>query len=182
MKKTYVYFLVPLIGLIIFGAVYWNFSAGYEAKEAMKVNRAKKERQDKLLAEAKNREIAIADALKGQELRRKQKEQKDAKERADRDARELAIEAQRKAHDDETKFKKQVDRLKAEIKAENEAIAKLQEEKKKYESEEAFLRSYVKLAEANVKELMKVLDRIADADKKWAEAAKAAADAAKVKN
>ena len=33
-KKNYVYFAVPLLGLIIFAALYWNFDSQYEAKQA----------------------------------------------------------------------------------------------------------------------------------------------------
>ena len=33
MKKNYAYFLAPLVGLIIFGAVYWNFSKGFAERE-----------------------------------------------------------------------------------------------------------------------------------------------------
>lgn len=182
MKKTYVYFLVPLVGLIIFGAIYWNFSAGYEAGEAKKALIIKQAKEEKLRIEAKNREKAIKEALEGQDRRRKEKEIKDAKDRADRDARDLAQEAQRKARSDQDKFSRHVDRLNTEIKAEKEAIAKLLEEKKKSVDEEVFLRTYVKLADSNVKELSKVLDKIHEADIARAKADADAAAAAKAKN
>ena len=63
MKKSYIYFLVPLIGLIAFGAVYWNFSAGYEAELAEKARIQREAKEEKLRDEAKNREKAIKDCL-----------------------------------------------------------------------------------------------------------------------
>ncbi len=173
MKKTYVYFLVPLIGLIIFGAVYWNFSAGYEAKEAEKVQKTKDAKAEKLRQEAKNREQAIKDAIAGQERRKKERALKEAKDRADHDAREAAIEASHKARNDQDKFARQVERLEKEVSTEKTAIAKLEDDKKKIVDEEAFLRIYVKQAESNVNKLSEVLDKIVAAD-----AARAAADAA----
>ncbi|MCR6656056.1 MAG: hypothetical protein NVV63_09610 [Opitutus sp.] len=73
MKKTYVYFLVPLIGLIAFGAVYWNFNSEFEAKEEAKKAAIRKAKEDKLREEAKNREIAIKDALAAQERRKRKR-------------------------------------------------------------------------------------------------------------
>ena len=180
MKKTYVYFLVPLIGLIAFGAVYWNFSSGYEAKVAQKAKVQREIREEKLRVEAKNREQAIKDALAAQERRKVEKAAKEAKEKADQEARQLAVEARDKANRDQIKLAQQVERLEKDIKVEKEAIAKIEEERKRAADEEKFLKTYVKQAEANTKSLTEVLDKITAAD-----AAKAAADAlanAKSKN
>ncbi|MEO6005947.1 MAG: hypothetical protein ABIZ04_08790 [Opitutus sp.] len=180
MKKTYVYFLVPLIGLIAFGAVYWNFSSGYEAKVAQKAKVQRDIRDEKLRVEAKNREQAIKDALAAQERRKVEKAAKEAKEKADQEARQLAVEARDKANRDQIKLAQQVERLEKDIKVEKEAIAKIDEERKRAADEEKFLKTYVKQAETNTKSLTEVLDKITAAD-----AAKAAADAlanAKSKN
>jgi colicin import membrane protein len=175
MKKTYVYFLVPLVGLIIFGAIYWNFSASYEAKEAEKARIAKEAKEEKLRAEARNREQAIKDAIAGQERRKKERAIKEAKDRADREARDAAIEEQRKARNDQDKFTRQVERLEKEVKNEQDAIARFQATKVKLAEEETFLKTYVKLAQSNVKKLSEVLDKVIAAD---AARAKADADAA----
>jgi colicin import membrane protein len=177
MKKSYIYFLVPLIGLIAFGAVYWNFSASYEAKLAEKERIQREARDAKLREEAKSREKAIKDALAAQERRKIEKAEKEAKQKADDEARQLAIEAQRKAERDQAKLAQQVDRLKKEIKVEQEAIAKLEEERKQAVEEENFLKTYVKQAEANTKNLTEVLDKIVAAD-----AARQAAEAAAAKS
>ena len=85
-------------------------------------------------------------------------------------------EAMRKAQRDQEKFTRQVERLNGEVRTEKLAIEKLEGEKKKLVEEEAFLRTYVKQADSNVKKLAEVLDKIIAAD-----AARAAADAAAAK-
>ena len=42
MKKAYIYFAAPFVGLIIFGALYWDFSSDYEQVEADKLAKVKK--------------------------------------------------------------------------------------------------------------------------------------------
>ena len=179
MKKIYFYFLVPLIGLLAFGDIYWNFSAGYEANLAQKARVIREAKDEKLRVEAKNREQAIKDALAAQERRKVEKAAKEAKEKADSEARQLAIEARDKANRDQMKLAQHVERLEKEIKLEKDAISKIQEDRKRAADEEAFLKTYVKQAEANTKSLTEVLDKITAAD-----AARAAADAlaAKSKN
>lgn len=173
MKKSYIYFLLPLVGLIAFGAVYWNFSEGYEAKLAEKTRIQREAKDEKLRIEAKNREQAIKDALAAQERRKIEKAEKEAKEKADNETRQLAIEAQRKAERDQMKLAQQVKRLEEEIKVEQEAIAKIEGQRKLAADEENFLKTYVKQAETNTKKLTEVLDKITAAD-----AARAAAEAA----
>lgn len=180
MKKTYVYFLVPILGVIAFAAVYWNFSSGYEARLAEKAAIVRQAKEDKLRKEAKDREIAIKEALASQERRKAEKAAKEAKEQADQEQRQLAIEARDKAFRDQVKLSQQVERLEKDVKVEKEAIAKIEEEKKRAVEEQAFLKDYVKQAQANTKSLTEVLDKITAAD-----AARAAADAlaaAKSKN
>jgi len=180
MKKTYVYFLVPILGVIAFAAVYWNFSSGYEARLAEKAAIVRQAKEDKLRKEAKDREIAIKDALASQERRKAEKAAKEAKEQADQEQRQLALDAREKAFRDQVKLSQQVERLEKDVKVEKEAIAKIEEEKKRAVEEQAFLKGYVKQAQANTKSLSEVLDKITAAD-----AARAAADAlaaAKSKN
>lgn len=176
MKKTYVYFLVPLIGLIAFGAVYWNFSSQYGAKEAAKVAAIRKAKEEKLLQEAKSREQAIKDALAAQERRKAERAAKEAKEKKDQEERQAAVEARDKANRDQLKLGQQKERLEKDIKAEKEAIAKIEDDRKRAVEEQAFLKTYVKQAQANTKSLADVLEKINAAD-----AARAAAEAAAAK-
>jgi len=181
MKKNLIYFLMPLIGLIAFGAVYWNFSAGYEQKEAAKKALIRKAKEDKLADEARNREKAIKDALAAQERRKVEKAAKEAKEKKDQEERQTAYEARNKANRDQLKLKDQAERLQKDIETEKQAIAKIEDDKKRAVDEENFLKIYVKQAEANTRSLAEVLDKIAAADAARA-AADAAAAAAKAKN
>lgn len=180
MKKTYVYFLVPILGLVAFAAVYWNFSQGYEARLAEKQRIIRQQKEDKLKVEAKNREKAIQDALAAQERRKAEKAAKEAKEQKDQEERQAALEARNKAERDQQKLSNQVERLQKEVKVEQEAIAKIEEDRKRAQEEQAFLKEYVRQAQVNTKSLSEVLDKIVAAD-----AARAAADAlaaAKAKN
>jgi len=183
MKKTYVYFLVPLLALIVFGAIYWNFLSTFDAKEEAKRKADKDKREAKLRLEAENREKAIKGALDAQERRKKERDAKEAKEAKDREIREAAIESRNKARNEREKFSRQVDRLKNDVRIEKEAITKLESTKKGLIEDEAFLKDYVKKAEANDKQLADVIEKIDIADKAAAERAKALADAAaKAKN
>lgn len=180
MKKTYVYFLVPIVGLIAFAAVYWNFNRTYEAKLNERQRVIREQKEEKLRAEAKNREKAIQDALAAQEKRKAEKAAKEAKEQKQQEERQAAVEASRKADRDQQKLAQQVKVLEGEIKTEKETIAKIQEDQKLALEEQAFLKNYVKQAQANQKSLSEVIDKIVAAD-----AARAAAEAlaaAKAKN
>lgn len=179
MKKKYAYFLAPLVGLIIFSAIYWNFSKGLDAREARRVAAEKQKKEDKLRAQAKANEQAIRDALASQEKRKAERAAKEAKDKADKDARAAAVEARDKAQRDQRKLSDQVKRLEADILSEKEAITKLESDKKKSIDEAAFLKVYVKQAEENARTLSQVLDKIAAADVARAAADAAAAAAAK---
>jgi hypothetical protein len=76
-------------------------------------------------------------------------------------------------------LEKQLARLNGEVDVEKEAVAKLQEQKRKLIDEEKFLRTYVAMAEANAKSLTDLIDEIAKADAARAAAAAAAAAAAR---
>lgn len=173
MKKIYI--LGPLVGVLLFAVVYWNFSKDYAAKVQAKELAVKKQREDKLRAEAESRKAAIEEALALQEQRKKERAEKEEKDRLEKEARQAAVDARDKAYRDSEKLAKQVDRLTKEMATEKEEIAKVEGEKKRAVDEEAFLRQYVTAAEGNVKSLEQVLQRIQAADKAAEEAAKAAA-------
>ena len=173
MKKKYAYFLAPLVGLIIFSAIYWNFSKGIAAREALRIAKETQKKEDKLRAQAKANEQAIREANLSQEKRKAERAAKDAKDKKDHDDRATAVEALGKAERDQKKLAEQVKSLEKDILTEKEAIAKLENDKKKAADEQAFLAVYVRQAEENARTLSQVLDKIAAAD-----AARAAADAA----
>jgi flagellar motility protein MotE (MotC chaperone) len=125
MKKAQAYLLVPLVGMIAFGAVYWNFNAGDELRQAAKAAEIKKMRNDKLIEDARLREKAVKDAIASQEKRKAEKEIKDARDRKDREDRENSVQARNKAFRDSEKLQKQVERLKKEVITTKEEIAKI---------------------------------------------------------
>jgi hypothetical protein len=174
-KKQYIYFLIPIVGLVIFSVFYKGAVNRYEQREEDVRKQIRAEKEAKLQKEMKDREKAIKDAQVAQERRKAERKAKIEKDEKEKEAREAAIQARNKAGRDADKLEAQVKRLQKEISDEKDAIAKIEEDRKKSGEEEAFLRDYVKKAEANQKNLTAVLDKIADADKKIDEMRKAAA-------
>ena len=177
MKK--VYFIFPLLGVLVFTGFYLNFTKTYEANIATTKLKADEEKKAKAQLEIKNREIAIKAAIDAQEKNKKKREEKERIEEAKKTARQDAEDRRQHTYDERNKLRDQVARLKKDLEEVKTATAKIVEEKKHFTDEDAFLRTYVKQAESNVKYYYDLLDKIADAEKKAAEAAAAAAAAAK---
>lgn len=179
MKKSYLYFIVPLVLTALFAVYYWQYASGYEERLA-KADQAIKDKHDaELKKEAKDREKAIADAVAQTEKRKREKAERDAKEAEEAAAREKAIQERNKAQMDSRKFADQVKRLQKDVYDNKEEIKKIEEDKKQLVDEEAFLRDYVKKAESNTQSLTGVLEKIEAADKARADAERAAAAAKK---
>jgi len=180
MKKSYVYFVLPLLALIVFFfAFYWNAHKEYEARAQAVVKKARDERLAKLEKEAKDREAAVKSALDMQEKRRVEKKARDEKDAIEKEEREKARQARDKAGRDSEKLEQQAKRIQKEIEVEKKELVEVQGERKRTADEHGFLKEYVKKAEQNAKSLMGVLERIAAADKAAEDAAKAAEAAAK---
>jgi hypothetical protein len=177
MNKVYIIF--PLIGLLIFGGFFYSFHKSYAEKlTAIKVA-AEEAKKAKARQQVLDREATIKAAIETQALRKKEREEKERIEEAKKTARQEAEDLREHAHEDRNKFRDQTNRLKKELEDVKATLAKVTEEKKHYAEEDAFLKTYVKQAEANTKYYYDLLDKIADAEKKAAEAAAAAAAAAK---
>lgn len=179
MKKAY--FLVPFIGVIVFGVFYWNAQSNLAAKEAAEKHHREEIKQKKLQDEVAARQKAYEAAVVQAELRKKQKAEREAKEQADREAREALVAEREKMFREQEKLARQIERQNKDLSTEKEEIAKIEEQKRSYLAEQEFLKSYVHQAETNQKSLEDVLNKIAAADKAAADAAKAAA-AAKAKS
>ena len=177
MKKAY--FLVPIIGVIVFAFFYWGAVKDIQAKDLAEKRHTEEVRQKKLQDEVVTREKAYKDAVVQAERRKKEKAEREAKDQADRDAREALINEREKSFRDQEKLARQIERQNKDITAEKEEIAKVEEQKKSFLSEQEFLKTYVKQAEANQKSLEDVLNKIAAAEKAAQDAAKAAATKAK---
>jgi len=178
-KTTLLYFLVPIVLLLIFGPIFWRYDAGYEERE---VQRAAAIRQSKIAAIAeqdKLRQQAIDESLVTQAKRQKEKKERADKLQKERDEREAALQSRNKADNDANRLKDRCERLQKDIDVLKADIAKLEADEGKQRQAVEASKAYVVLAQANVKNLSQVLDRIAAADAAAEAAAKAAAAAAK---
>jgi len=174
------YFIIPLIGVLIFGGFYVNFSRGHEAHLAEVKAKADEAKKEKARQQVIDREKAIAAAVEASKLRTEERLKKEKLEEDKKNARQAAEDKRLRANSDKTKLTDQVRRLKKDLEEVQEEIKKIELEKKTLVDEQAFLRTYVKQAEANVKYYYDLLDKIAAAEK--ARAAEAAAAAAAKKS
>jgi colicin import membrane protein len=159
------YFLVPLIALVIFSGFYWSFKTSYEKKLDDKVVEEKRMHVEQLKVEAKNREKAIQMAVEADKKRREERAAKDAKDKAEKEARQAAYDARSKAMQQQGRLELLARRLSDQVTTLKEEIAKIEEQKKSAQAEQDFLNVYVKQAEANVVSLTAVLDKIEAANK-----------------
>ncbi|MFA6289782.1 MAG: hypothetical protein WC661_20565 [Opitutaceae bacterium] len=169
-----IYIIGPLVALALFAAGFWQFKSGYERREQARIAQVAAAKETKLKADADARRQAIEAALRTQEQRKKEREAKEARDKAEKDARQLALDARDKAAREKDKLLRQLDRAQKEIAVEKEGIARLETIKTAALAEQAFLRDFVKKAEANVKTFEGVFAQIDSADR-----ARAAAAAAK---
>lgn len=179
MKKNYIYFVAPLVGLVVFSTVYWKYSAGADERAAEIKKIEQKKNQDKLDLEAADRLKAANDAKKAQDDRKAQKAAADKKKAEDDIRHDQAVQARNKAVHEADKLTAQVKRLKKDIDDETKEIAALQESMKHSVAEQTFLVDYVKKSQDNKASLLAQLDKIAEADKAWEAAAREAARAKK---
>ena len=173
------YFIIPLIGVLIFGGFYMNFSRGHEARIAeikAKSDEVKKGKARQLVID---REKAISAAVEASKLRTEERLRKEMIEEEKKVVRQTAEDKRLSANSDKMKLTDQVRRLKKDLDEVQEEIKKIEQERKTLQDEKAFLATYVKSAESNVKYYYDLLDKIAAAEKARAIEAAAAAAAAK---
>ncbi len=178
MKKAYLYFIAPLIGVIIFGVVYWQYASTRDARDEASAKKVKDMREEKIRKENESKKEAVAAAIIAQEKRKQEKAVKEAQEQKEKDDREKALQARSKAREDSRKFQDQVGRLKKAVEENKKAIVDIEADKKRSTDELNFLKDYVKKTETNTQSLRQVLEKIEAADKAVEAAAKAAAAAA----
>lgn len=177
MNKSY--FIFPLIGLLIFGGFYVNFQRSYDTKVAEAKVKAEEIKKAKAKQDILNREAAIKAAIESQAKRKAEREERERIEEAKKTARQDAEDLRQRNYDERNKLRDQVNRLKKDLEELKAATAKIADEKKKHIEEQAFLQTYVKQAEANVKYYYDLLDKITAAEAARAAAEAAAAAAAK---
>lgn len=171
MKK--IYYIGPIAALLLFGAYTWHFNKGYEQREAEKVAQIKAATEARMKAEAELRKKAIDEAMAVQNRLKKERAEKELAETKRKEARQLAIDTRDKYFREQEKLTRTVDRLKKEIRQEEDIVAKIDGSIKYQENEKKFQVTYVEKALKNVAALTDVLKQI-----DTAEAARSAAAAA----
>ena len=172
MNKAYI--IWPLVGLLVFGAFYWNFNQGYVEREKEKARLEKVQKEERIRQDLERRKKAIEDATIAQQARHEARVAKEKKDQEANDLRAKLEERQQKAFDEVNRhLRPQLDRQKNEANAVKGEIAQLDLQKKQYVDEEAFIRKYTHQAEANLKTYYDLLEKI-----KAAEEAHALAEAA----
>jgi hypothetical protein len=180
MKKSKIYFIVPIIVLAAFFAYYLKFSSEYEAKQAAAVVAEKAVKAEKIRIENENKEKAVEEAIQAQKIRKQERLEREAKDQKQKDDREYARLNAEKAVEEQQKLQRQVEKLNRDVVVAKSEIEKIQDESKHAGEEEDFLKGLVAKAEENQAHLSQVLQKIADADAAAAKAAAlAAAEAAK---
>ena len=177
MNKAYIIF--PLVCTLVFGVFYYNFDRQYDQKQKDIAAKAAADLKEKEKRDIAAREKAIADAVEAAKKREIERKERDriAEEKAT--ARQEAEDRRQKTYDERNRARDQVTRLKKDLDEVKSTFTKIDDEKKKYVEEQAFLKTYVKQAEANVKYYYDLLEKIDAAEKAKAAAAAAAAAAAK---
>jgi len=170
MKKTRIYFIAPILALILFGGYYWNFRSQYQARQAEIIAAARARRETKLRADEAAREVAMKDALEAQKQRKKERAERDALEQKQRDDKENAVLDADKAEQEAQRLERQTERLTKEVEDNQKEIADLETDDAKQVAEVGFLGEYVKNAQANRASLAAVLTKIQAADEATARA------------
>lgn len=175
MKKSYLYFIVPVLLTALFSVYYFHYASLAEQRlERMHQEQVAK-RNAELAKEAKQREKAIADAVALTNKRKAEKKAREEEEAREAAARELAQQKRDKSMQDARKYAEQAKQLQKQVQTNKEQIAKIEADAKDQVAEQDFLRQYIKKADANTQSLEVVIQKIDAADKARAEAARLAA-------
>jgi nitrogen regulatory protein PII-like uncharacterized protein len=177
MNKAYIIF--PLICTLIFGAFYYNFNKGYAEKQAKIAADAEAALKAKAAKDVADRALAIEAAVEAAKKREIERKERERITEAKATARQEAEDRRQKTYDERNRARDQVVRLKKDLEEVKSTLGRFEIEKKQYNDEQAFLKTYVKQAEANVKYYYDLLEKIDAAEKAKAAAAAAAAAAAK---
>lgn len=178
MKKSYVYFIAPLLGVAVFAGFYWNYAQGLEARQEATKKAQIEAKNEKIRQENLQKKAAVEAALAAQEKRKQEKKEREEREAREKEQRELALQARTKAKEDARKFREQVTRLNKEVEETKKELAEIEADQKVAKDEQVFLRDLVKKAEATAQGYQQTLERIEAAEKAAEAAAKAAAAAA----
>ena len=168
------YYIGPIAALAAFAAYTMQFNKSYDAKAEAKAVEARSIKEARLKAEADARKKAMDDAVAIQAKLKKEREKKEAEEASRKEARQAALDARDRSFREQEKLARTLERLKKEIKIEQDAIAKLDGSIKFNQAEKKFIVEFVSKAEKNVAMLTELLTKIDTAEAvRVAESAKA---------
>ncbi|MGA9042315.1 MAG: hypothetical protein WB421_17410 [Terriglobales bacterium] len=164
MNKAYI--IWPLLGLVVFGAFYWNFNEGFVEREQQKLVQAQKEKEARIREDLERRKKAIEDATIAQEKRKAERHAKEEKEQRENDLRNQLMDRRQSAFDEVNRhLRPQLDRQKSEADAIKGEISQLELQKQQFVDEESFIRKITREAEANMKTYYDLLEKVDAAEK-----------------
>lgn len=155
-----VYFIAPLLALAVFIAVHASHRGDKIQRDQARAAATAAALQSKREAEQAARQAAMAEAIRSAETRRVEKAAREAREKADLAARQLALEARDQAFRTQEKSARQIERLKKDIETAQAALTKLAAERQTAETENAFLVDFVTKAQTNVQALQALLGKL----------------------
>ncbi len=103
----------------------------------------------------------MTEAIALAEQRKKEREEKAAREAAEKEARQVQIDARDAAYREQERSARQIERVRKELEIEQAALAKLLAAQKESRAEIAFLRDFVTRAQDNVQALQSLLTKLA---------------------
>ncbi len=173
-KKKSVYFFLPIVLLVLFAAYYWNFRAGYEAKQEARAAQIKRVHDEKVAKDNDLRRKAVEDAVAAEKKRAAERQAKAEKDRQDREDLDNARDARDIAISQVNKLRDKYNNLVKLVKDTGDDIAKVDADKTIQIGTLDFLQIDTAKAESNVQSLTDVLNQISAADAAYEAAAAAA--------
>jgi len=154
------YFIAPILLLIVFTGFYAVHRSGYEEREATKAAAAAAALVAKNEADIALRRTAMTEAIAAAEQRKIERDEKVARDAADKEARQLIIDTRDRTFRDQERSVKQIERVKKDLEVETAAIAKLTAAQKDAVAEKSFLQDFVAKAQTNVQALQSLLTKL----------------------
>lgn len=158
MKK--IYYIGPIAAFALFTAYAMHFNKSYDAHEAELALQAKTAREARLKVEAEARKKAIDDAVAAQAKLKADRLAKEADELRKKEARQAAMDTRDRNYREQEKIARQIERLKKEVKVEQDAIAKLDGSIKYNKDEKVFIAQFTEKARLNIASLTDLLSKI----------------------
>lgn len=160
MKIKKIYYIGPVAAFALFAAYAMQFNKSYDAHEAQVAIEAKAAREAKLKVEAEARKKAIDEAMIAQARLKQERLDREADEMKKKEARQAAIDTRDRNFREQEKIARTIERLKKEVKIEQDAIAKLEGSIKFNKAEKIFIAQFTDKAKQNISYLTDLMTKI----------------------